>query len=144
LRDDDSAGALEDIERTLEAHESLETSRGSRPGSYPAVFLLAELGRLDEARALVVRQHRFPWLVFPWRRQQIYSTEMGRMTASARVRLSAAEKLIQDARHAEAREQLDKALAFYRSVRATRYIRQAEQLLAAASHEQEQAAQPHA
>jgi hypothetical protein len=65
------------------------------------------------------------------------------MTAAARVRLSAAERLIQDGRHAQASEQLDKALTFYRSVRATRYIRQAEQLLAAASHEGQQAAQPH-
>jgi class 3 adenylate cyclase/tetratricopeptide (TPR) repeat protein len=179
---DDSAGALEDLERTLEADESLEGSRGTRMGSYLAVFLLVELGRLNEARALVVRQHRFPWLVFPefalvaadvgyldkfraaldalTRRrppdiaaQAIIEgrlaeaadllTQMGRMTAAARVRLSAAERLIQDGRHAQASEQLDKALTFYRSVRATRYIRQAEQLLAAASHEGQQAAQPH-
>jgi hypothetical protein len=54
-----------------------------------------------------------------------------------------AEKLIEGGHHAEAGEKLDKALAFYRSVRASRYIRQAEQLLAAVSHEQEEAAQPH-
>jgi hypothetical protein len=179
---DDSAGALEDIERALEADESLEGYRRSRVGSFMAVFLLVELGRLNEARALVdeTMQHRFPWLVFPefalvaadvgyldkfraaldalTRRrppdiaaQAIIEgklaeaadllTQMGRMAAAARVRLSAAEKLIEGGHHVEASEQLDEALAFYRSVRATRYIRQAEQLLAA-SNEQKQAAQP--
>jgi class 3 adenylate cyclase/tetratricopeptide (TPR) repeat protein len=179
---DDSAGALEDIERTLKADGLPEDSGRSRL-PFQSVFLLVELGRGNEARALVdgTIPHRFPWLVFPefalvaadvgyldefraaldalTRRrppdlaaQAIIEgrlaeaadllTQMGRVAAAARVRLSAAEKLIEGGHHAEASTQLDKALAFYRSVRATRYIRQAEQLLAA-SHEQEQAAQPH-
>jgi hypothetical protein len=49
----------------------------------------------------------------------------------AAVRLRAAERLVADGRRAEADEQLQKALAFYRSVGATRYIREAEALLAA-------------
>jgi DNA-binding SARP family transcriptional activator/predicted ATPase len=163
---DDSAGALEDIEVTLEAKE---TPEGSRMRWFTAVFLLAELGRHDEARALVreMKQYRYPWLAFPEfalvaadvgyldkfqaaldaltrrRPPDIAArtiidgklveaadllTQMGRMAAAARVRLSGAEKLIEAGYHAEAREQLDKALAFYRSVRATRYIRQAEAL----------------
>ena len=56
---------------------------------------------------------------------------MGRFAAAARVRLSAAEKLAAHGHRTEAKEQLDKALAFYRPVRATRYIREADALVAA-------------
>ncbi len=47
------------------------------------------------------------------------------------MRLRAAERLVADGRRAEADVQLQKALAFYRSVGATRYIREGEALLAA-------------
>ena len=47
------------------------------------------------------------------------------------MRLRAAELLVADGRRAEADVQLQKALAFYRSVGATRYIREGEALLAA-------------
>jgi anti-sigma-K factor RskA len=57
--------------------------------------------------------------------------EMGRFAAAARVRLRAAETFAAQGRRTEANEQLDNALAFYRSVGATRYIRQAEALVAA-------------
>jgi tetratricopeptide (TPR) repeat protein len=49
----------------------------------------------------------------------------------AAVRLRAAERLVADGRRAEADAQLQRALAFYRSVGATRYIRESEALLAA-------------
>jgi len=39
--------------------------------------------------------------------------------------------LVRDGRRAEADEQLQRALGFYRSVGATRYVREAEALLAA-------------
>jgi tetratricopeptide (TPR) repeat protein len=58
-------------------------------------------------------------------------TEMGRFAAAARVRLRAAETLAVQGHRSEADEQLDKALGFYRSVGATRYVREAERLLAA-------------
>jgi len=51
----------------------------------------------------------------------------------AAVRLCAAKNLVAEGRGAEVDEQLQKALAFYRSVGATRYIREGEALLAAAS-----------
>jgi tetratricopeptide (TPR) repeat protein len=153
---DDSAGALEDIEKGR-ANEPL------------VVFLLVELGRLDQAKTLareIVARH--PWLrssefalvaadvgyldkfraaldALPRRRppdiaaQAIVEgrfveganvlTEMGRFAAAARVRLRAAETLAAQGHRTEASEQLDKALAFYRSVGATRYIREAEELL---------------
>ena len=61
------------------------------------------------------------------------SEREGRVTAAARSQLSAAERLLGEGRRAEADVHLQKALAFYRSVGATRYIREGEALLAAAS-----------
>ncbi|MGZ6589439.1 MAG: BTAD domain-containing putative transcriptional regulator, partial [Solirubrobacteraceae bacterium] len=175
---DDSAGALEDIEKSLEAQKAREASSRPHLRSVMAVFLLVELGRLEQARTLadeVVDRH--PWLglsefaliaadvgylskvraaldALSRRRPPDIAAEaiiegrfveaadvlaeMGRMAAAARVRLRAAETLVAEGCHGEASEQLDKALAFYRSVSATRYIRQAEALVAASNSAQEQ------
>jgi class 3 adenylate cyclase/tetratricopeptide (TPR) repeat protein len=51
----------------------------------------------------------------------------------AHARLRAAEQLRSEGRHAEADEQLERALAFWRSVGATRYVRRGEALLAASA-----------
>ena len=59
--------------------------------------------------------------------------EMRSLPDEALARLRAADKLLTAGRRVEADEQLDRALAFFRSVGATRYIREAEELLAAAS-----------
>jgi len=59
--------------------------------------------------------------------------EMGNATDGAYAHLKAADELVTEGHHAEADTHLQKALAFYRSVAATRYVRQAEALLAAAS-----------
>ena len=56
--------------------------------------------------------------------------EGGSPTWEARLRLRAAEGLIESGRRTEGAEQLEKALEFYRSVGATFYINRAEQLLA--------------
>ncbi|MBA2461619.1 MAG: AAA family ATPase, partial [Actinobacteria bacterium] len=56
---------------------------------------------------------------------------MGGHSYQADVRLQAAKALVAQGRRGEADAQLAKALAFFRSVRATRYIREAESLLAA-------------
>jgi tetratricopeptide (TPR) repeat protein len=58
---------------------------------------------------------------------------MGAVTEEARDRLWLAEALIEQNRRSEADVELHRALAFYRSVGATRYIRQAEGLLAASA-----------
>jgi class 3 adenylate cyclase/tetratricopeptide (TPR) repeat protein len=57
-------------------------------------------------------------------------SEGGSPTFEARLRLRAAEELIEAGRRTEGAEQLEKALDFYRSVGATFYINRAEQLLA--------------
>ncbi|HUF00879.1 MAG TPA: AAA family ATPase [Gaiellaceae bacterium] len=55
---------------------------------------------------------------------------VGSRPDEAYVRLQAAERLVAEGRRAEADEQLQRALAFWRSVGATRYVRQGEALLA--------------
>ena len=59
--------------------------------------------------------------------------EMGAVTPEAMFRLRYAEQLVAEGRRAEADEQLHRALAFYRSVGATRYVREGEALLAASA-----------
>jgi AAA ATPase domain len=58
---------------------------------------------------------------------------MGAVTQEARDRLFLADALIDENRRAEADGELRRALAFYRSVGASRYIREAEGLLAASA-----------
>jgi class 3 adenylate cyclase/tetratricopeptide (TPR) repeat protein len=59
--------------------------------------------------------------------------EMGAATEEARDRLWLAEALIEENRRAEADVELQRALAFYRSVGATHYIRKGEGMLAASA-----------
>ena len=59
--------------------------------------------------------------------------DIGVLDEEAAARLRAAEQLVAEGRRAEADEQLQKALEFYRAVGATRYISEGEALLAAAS-----------
>ena len=59
--------------------------------------------------------------------------EIGALSFEADARLRAAEQLVAEGRRPEADEQLEKSLAFYRSVGATRYISEGEALLATAS-----------
>jgi tetratricopeptide (TPR) repeat protein len=57
----------------------------------------------------------------------------GAVNSEAFYRLRAAAQLVDEGRRAEADEQLRPALAFYRSVGATRYVREGEALLAASA-----------
>jgi class 3 adenylate cyclase len=58
---------------------------------------------------------------------------IGAVSDEAFYRLRAAEQLVEQSRRAEAHEQLGRALAFYRSVGATRNLREGEALLAASA-----------
>jgi tetratricopeptide (TPR) repeat protein len=57
--------------------------------------------------------------------------EIGDLEFEAEARFHAGEKLVAEGRRGDADEQLTRALAFFRSVRATRFIREAEALLSA-------------
>jgi tetratricopeptide (TPR) repeat protein len=70
--------------------------------------------------------------------------KMGLKDIEAGARVRAAEALLGRKQPDGAAAQVDQALVFFRSVDATRYIREAEQLRAAISREQEKAAQPQA
>ncbi len=59
--------------------------------------------------------------------------EIGDAELESLARLRAARRLVAEGRRAEADEQLQRSLAFWRSVRATRYIEQADELLGEAS-----------
>ena len=59
--------------------------------------------------------------------------EIGDAELAAHARLRAVEQLLAEGRRAEADEQLRRSLEFWKSVRATRHIREGEALLAAAS-----------
>jgi class 3 adenylate cyclase/tetratricopeptide (TPR) repeat protein len=103
------------------------------PEAVNLASVLIELGRANEAEALLPQGYESRW--FDAIRlaaagdfagaADVYA-EMGGLTDEADMRLRAAE-----AGGPGAEEQLQKALAFYRSVGATAYIRRAEALLAA-------------
>ncbi len=60
------------------------------------------------------------------------AADAGEKSLAADLHLAAAEALLQEGHPERAREQLERALAFYRSVGATRFIRDADALLALA------------
>jgi hypothetical protein len=57
--------------------------------------------------------------------------EIGSLPDEALARLSAARRLVAAGRRDQASAELDRALAFYRRVKAERYVREGEALLAA-------------
>jgi class 3 adenylate cyclase/tetratricopeptide (TPR) repeat protein len=108
---------------------------------FDLAWVLRELGREDEllGRAASVESPT-PWLCGATaiargdleHAADVY-LEIGNLPNEVLCRLRAAEKLVGESRRAEADAQLAKALAFWRSVGATRYIREGETLLAASA-----------
>jgi hypothetical protein len=104
-------------------------------------WVAATLGRASELVA-VIQSGPFK---SPWLRAGLAVTSrdfraaadlfegMGIVSHEAFFRLRAAEQFVDEGRRAEADEQLRRALAFYRSVGATRYVREGEALLAASA-----------
>jgi hypothetical protein len=102
-------------------------------------FVAKELGYVAELRARLEELSRTPLNLallalvsddFP-RAAELFD-EAGLGLAAADSRRLWAGRLTSEGRHGEAGEQLELALAFYRSVRATRYVRKCEAVLAAA------------
>jgi tetratricopeptide (TPR) repeat protein len=98
-------------------------------------------GREPELIELIERESFVsPWLrataavlAHDFRAAAEIHAEMGSPAHDAFYRLRAAEQLVGEGRRAEADEQLRPALAFYRSVGATRYVREGEALMAASA-----------
>jgi class 3 adenylate cyclase len=135
------AAGRQDEARTV-ADEALEIALSREvPESLEyidAVLLFDALGRSDQhLRALEQKRAKTPVTLgaiaaaegdYP-SAADAYG-DLGYRAAEAAARLRAAEQLVREGRRAEADFELQRALAFYRSVGATRYIQEAEALLA--------------
>jgi tetratricopeptide (TPR) repeat protein len=121
----------------------VKAGRDLAAGALRIVHVLAwtmtALGRADELIQLLPKSD-VPWV----RAAESFAAgdlgiaadicrEMGAVTDEARTRLWLAEALIDQGRRSAADIELHSALAFYRSVGAARYVREAESLLAASA-----------
>jgi hypothetical protein len=104
-------------------------------------WLARAAGREEDFRTLLEGQPKYtPWLdaaeaiiVDDPRRGADILGEIGARPMEAYSRLRAAEALVREGRRGEADEQLRPALAFYRGVGATRYVREGEAMMAASA-----------
>ena len=138
--DPDRAVAL--LDELLGDWEAHAWERQSEMGWTPdAAFVLTELGREE----MFISAASQAGEAFAWRRAavavlsgdrvgaaEIYA-EIGSLPDEAYARYRAAEQLLAEGRRAEADVQLERALAFWRSVGAAGYLRDGEALLAEAS-----------
>jgi class 3 adenylate cyclase len=117
------------------------TEEGTLDESSVDCVLAAEiLGRRDEARRWLAARRDSPWFVAVREladRDPVAAAEaldaMGAARSAALARLRAGQELTRTGRRAEADDQLRRTLGFFRSVAATRFIREAEALLAASA-----------
>jgi hypothetical protein len=132
--------ALEAIDELLERVVAEGTQQQS--GSLPDFAVAAlELGRADAFRqAIATLKKQTPWIdaarAFAegdFRAAAATYAQIGSRPDAAYARLRAARALVEEGRGAEADELLRDALAFYRSVGASRYVREGEALLAASA-----------
>jgi tetratricopeptide (TPR) repeat protein len=138
-----STGNQTRAEETLD--EQLTEMRELRPLGFAVVelhflvWVALTFGREAEIAGVIERESfQSPWLRAAravgsrdFRAAAEIFGEMGVVAHEAFYRLRAAEQLVAEGRRVEADEQLARALAFYRSVRASRYIREGDALLAA-------------
>jgi len=140
-----STGRHTDAELLADELLRLNAAAGPAGASTPATpvfdlaWVLAAFGRSGEL-AEAVERSKVPR---PWtkaagaiaRGELLQAAEVyagiGHLPNEAYTRLRAAEQLVAEGRLTEADEQLRKALSFFRSVRATRYVNEGETLLAA-------------
>jgi class 3 adenylate cyclase/tetratricopeptide (TPR) repeat protein len=101
-----------------------------------SVVALAALGGSDRVRPLLEHLPPAPWkeallaiLAYDYETAIDVYASARLLEAEAFVHVRAAEKLLAAGQRAEADAHLQSALAFYRSIRATRYVREAEALL---------------
>jgi hypothetical protein len=112
LRADNGTSVLELVERLGLADAYLRSSEGRLAENRPWIHAAAHYLRGEHLRAA-----------------DVYAS-IGSRTDEAYARLRAARALAAEGRRPEADAELQQTLAFYRSVGATRFIREAEELLA--------------
>ena len=126
------------IARELLDFWAAEGRRASAPEWVPrAIWALVELGLRDELRRLLDVRRASLWLDAA--RAELDGDIVGAAETfraigaapyEAEARLRASMRLVAEGRPTEANEQLERALAFWRSIDATRYVREGEQLFA--------------
>jgi class 3 adenylate cyclase/tetratricopeptide (TPR) repeat protein len=135
------------IEDTAAITDELDAIRGGEGGfGYFTwivwlAWLARDLGRAESFRDPAGHEPRqTPWIEAghaivegDFARAADVLERMGVAPDEAYARLRAAEQLAAEGKSAEAAEQRDRALTFYRSVGATRYVRRAEKLLPASA-----------
>jgi len=133
----DADRALNELMDGMRAHESV-----GDPGIWHAGIALdlLEAGRADESTQIVERLTPGPWrdvCSAVAERRLVEAADIlaatGEQTLQAELRLLAARQLVAEGRPAEAAEQLERARAFWTGVGATTYLREADELFAAAS-----------
>jgi len=127
-----------DLGRTAEARLVAQELLSLDGGAVVLALVADDLELHDEVAALIANKPETPWtlaaaaiLAGALEQAAEILEEIGDRPDEAEVRLRAAAALVAAGRRAEADAQLAKALAFYRSVGATRFIREGEALLAA-------------
>jgi class 3 adenylate cyclase/tetratricopeptide (TPR) repeat protein len=135
------------------AHEALSYDPVLAEADFVGLAWVAERLGLDSRRLEAHLDHAPAYLI--WKRvaelmlagkfEEVaeISATMGVKHFENRARVRAARAMLKEQRPADAEAQLQQALGWFRSVSATRYIREAEQLLASIGQEQTGAAQPH-
>ena len=135
--DRDRAAAL--VDELLADMRGPESSMEVSDALHALAWTLCSLGRAADFLA-AVSKNDIPWIRAALavasgdvRGAADIHAAMGAVTNEARDRLQLAKSLIRRGRRAEADIELQRALAFYRTVGATRYVRQAEALFAASA-----------
>jgi tetratricopeptide (TPR) repeat protein len=105
-----------------------------------AAWLMRDVGFQADYVALLEESLATPWVEAAsaicsdeFRRAADVLGDIGCRTGEAYARLRAAKQLVEEGRRAEADVELNQALAFYREVGATAYVREGEALLAASA-----------
>jgi class 3 adenylate cyclase/tetratricopeptide (TPR) repeat protein len=133
----DAEVALRELVEDMRAHESV-----GDPSIWHSELALElyEAGRAAEATELLERLTPSPWREVCraiTQRRFVEAADIlaatGEQPFQAQVRLLAARALVADGHPVEAAEQLEKARAFWSAVAATAYLREADELFAAAS-----------
>jgi class 3 adenylate cyclase/tetratricopeptide (TPR) repeat protein len=133
----EAESTLDELVQSLRGHESA----GDTQEWHVALTLaLLEAGRVHEAAEIVARLRPGPWhdaceavVEREFARAADILDATGEQPLQAELRLRAARLLVSEGRQLEAAEQLEKARAFWTSVGATSYLREADELFAAAS-----------
>ena len=136
------AGRTGEAQPVLSEQFGLSLAEGGMldESSVDCVLAAEMLGRQDEARRWIGARRDSPWSAAVRKLAEGEFTAaaealaaMGAARSAALARLQAARELARTGRRAEAGDQLRQALRFFRSVEATRFIREAQALLAASA-----------